>query len=33
MRIIAIFWDGKIYWMFLVDIEERGEFFADRATA
>src|SRR6185295_4486884 len=26
---VGIFWDGKIYWMFLVDIEERGEFFAD----
>lgn len=30
---VGIFWDGKIFWMFLVDIEERGEFFADRATA
>jgi hypothetical protein len=30
---VAIFWDGKIYWMFLVDIEDRAEFFADRATA
>jgi len=30
---VGVFWDGRIYWMFLADIEERGEFFADGATA
>ena len=30
---VGVFRDGRIFWMFLADIEERGEFFADRATA
>ena len=30
---VRIVWEGKMFRMFLVDIEERGEFFEDRATA
>ena len=30
---VGVFWEDKIFWMFFVDVEKRGEFLADRTTA